>query len=74
MITTKTRILKMEKQRVGRIKGTFQGMSDAEFCHMLNIPRHGQTDAQLQALVATGIVEDWTAAYYPRAADKWVPA
>jgi hypothetical protein len=70
MMNTKSRILKMERQRLGgcRLRTRFHGMDDAEFCQMLGLPLAGASDAQLQALVSAGIVEDFASAYFPKAA------
>jgi hypothetical protein len=69
-MNTKSRILKMERQRQGgcRLKTRFSWMDDAEFCQMLGVPIRGASDVQLQALVSAGIVEDFASAYFPKAA------
>jgi hypothetical protein len=69
-MTTKSRILKMERQRQGgcRLKTRFSWMDDAEFCQMLGLPICGASDAQIAAVVRSGAVEDCAHAYRQRSA------
>jgi hypothetical protein len=70
MMDTKTRILKMERQRLGgcRLKTRFAWMDDAEFCQMLGVPLTGASDVMLAAVVQSGAVEDFAGVYFPKAA------
>ena len=69
-MTTKNRILKMERRRQGgrRLTTRFPGMADEEFCAMIGVPVYGATDEQLLSIVQSGVVEDWTVSYRPRPA------
>jgi hypothetical protein len=68
MMNTKSRILKMERQRLGgcHLKTRFSWMDDAEFCQMLGVPLAGASDAHLAAVVRSGAVEDCAHAYRQR--------
>jgi hypothetical protein len=68
MMTTKNRVLAMERQRQGcaRLKSRFPEMDNSEFCAMLAVPPSGATDAQLAAVVRSGAVADFAAAYRQR--------
>ena len=67
-MTTKNRILAMERHRQGgrRLTTRFPDLGDAEFCAMLGLPLDG-TDEQLWHAVQAGCVEDFAGTYHPRA-------
>ena len=68
-MTTKNRILAMERRRQGgrRLKTRFPGLGNEEFCMMIAAPITGASDTELWAIVQTGCVEDFAGTYFPKA-------
>ena len=68
-MTTKSRILEMERHRLAgrRLRTTFHGMGNEEFCAMLGVPLDAP-NKQLLALVQAGAIEDFAGTYRPRSA------
>ena len=68
-MTTKNRILAMERRRLAgrRLRTTFPGMGNEEFCAMLGVPLDAP-NKQLLALVQAGAIEDFAGAHRPRPA------